>query len=417
MACRNRCVRLIGVLGTFFLVLLPALPAQKGSGGGGQQTGGSGGGGQQQQAGGSQSSSPSSGVYRVESDITALQASDNVAAEIAKEIGNEKVIIYDQPTFQNLEFYEAYSTEVSLFESAYTQIIQNGTGATLQDFAASATAAQTIVSSLAAMRSSTESSAQQTNIAVDTLTAQLAQHAAQVIVPKIFISGVAGMDDMTLPNLAGPPASKCSDVTNSVPAQLACLLKLRAQAAATNSQKFQDVDKLFQSFLGNLLGSSVASSVVTPTAPVAGGGGGGTTPTTTTQVSAPQNPGANSTAAPQTSVPIMSSVIIGRRIKQQLTNYTSCKASGGDGTKLLVLEFTAAGGAYRIRHNFWVEVFWTTPDPSFNGGAVATYMLIDPCTSLITKANTLRYMYGYGKPEKTLKLKSKANFTPTAEGK
>jgi hypothetical protein len=84
---------------------------------------------------------------------------------------------------------------------------------------------------------------------------------------------------------------------------------------------------------------------------------------------------------------------------------------------VLVLEFVAGGGAYRIRHNFWIEVFWTTPDPSFNGGAIATYMLIDPCTSLVIRANTLRYMYGYGKPEKTLKLKSRANFTPSVEAR
>jgi hypothetical protein len=420
MVCESGSVRFISVVWVLLAMVTPALTAQKGTGGGGQQTGGSGGGAQQQQAPGGQNGPSSTSVYRVESDMAALQASDNVAAEIATEIGSENLVVYDQPTFQNLQFYEAYSTEVGLFESAYSQIIKNSSGATLQDFAASATAAQTIISTLAAMRSSTETSAQQTNIAVDTLTAQLANHlgAGRVLDPKLFTGGAPGLDDLAPPDLTKLPASNCNLVSVSIPTQLTCLLSIRAQAATANPQKFQDVDKVFQSFLGNLLGSSVASSVVTPTAPVGGvGGGGAATPTTTTQVTAPQNPGSNNNAAPLTSVPIMSSVITGRRIKQQLSNFTSCSSSGGNGTKLLVLESTAAGGAYRIRHNFWVEVFWTTPDPSFNGGAVTTYVLVDPCTSSIIKANTLRYVYGYGKPEKTVKIKSRANFTPTVEGK
>jgi hypothetical protein len=417
MACRCRYMHLAHVLLTVAIFAIPtAFLGQKGSGSGGQQSTGSGAGGQQQASPG-QGASPSGGNYRVESDMAAVQAADNVAAQMALEIGNERVIVYDQPTFQNLQFYEAYSAEIGLFESAYRQIIAS-TGSTLQDFAASATAAQTIISTLAAMRSSTETSGQQTNITVDTLTAQLAHHliSGQVMLPKFFMNGVPGTNDLAAPNLATLPTINCNNVALSVPTQLACILQVRAQAANADPAKFQEVEKLFQSFLGNLLGSSVASSVLTPAAAPAPGAGGGTS-TTNTQIGAPQNPGSSNNATPLTSVPVMSSIVTGRRIKEQLSNSTTCPAFPSNGTKLLVLQFTAAGGAYRIRHNFWVEVFWTTPDPSFNGGAVVTYTLIDPCSSSIIKANTLRYLYGYGKPKKTIKLKSRANFTPTVETK
>jgi hypothetical protein len=83
--------------------------------------------------------------------------------------------------------------------------------------------------------------------------------------------------------------------------------------------------------------------------------------------------------------------------------------------QLLVLEATIAGGSSRIRHNFWVEVFYTTPTPSFNGGAVVTYLLIDPDSSYVTKSEVLRYMYNYGKFKNLKPVEKGGNFCPVGE--
>jgi hypothetical protein len=63
----------------------------------------------------------------------------------------------------------------------------------------------------------------------------------------------------------------------------------------------------------------------------------------------------------------------------------------------LVLEATAAGGGQRIKHNFFVEMFYTTPTPTFTGGAVVSYLLINPGDSTVVSAKVFRFTYGYGK--------------------
>jgi hypothetical protein len=37
-----------------------------------------------------------------------------------------------------------------------------------------------------------------------------------------------------------------------------------------------------------------------------------------------------------------------------------------------------AGGSSGVCHNFWVELFYTTPTRSFNARLIVTYYLIDP---------------------------------------
>lgn len=369
--------------------------------------------GQPQGAGQSPGSSPSqqgqpagsAAVYRIESDMLAYQAADVISAEIASEVKGQRLLVYDAPTFENLQFYEAYSAELSSFESGFS-LVSGGTGATLNDFAAAATAAQTIVSSLAAMRSSTEYGTQQTSLQVDALIAQLSSHLAgsgPTIVPKFLLETP---EDITFHQPV--TNSNCAALSKSIPDQLSCLLRIRAQAAAVpaNAQKFQDIDKLFQPFFANLLGVTVASSLIN---------GNGPQP----QGQAPVQPQAPATPSPNagsqlSAVPMLATVIMGHRLAAQM-DVPDCSTTKASGTKVLVVEATAAGGSYRIRHNFWVEVFWTTPSPSYNGGAIVTYLLIDPCTSTIVHSNTLRYMYDYGKFEKTKKLKSRANFTPAYE--
>lgn len=55
------------------------------------------------------------------------------------------------------------------------------------------------------------------------------------------------------------------------------------------------------------------------------------------------------------------------------------------------------GGSYRVLHNFWIELFWRTPRPAFNGGAVASYILFNPSDSTVAQARTLRFAYNYSK--------------------
>jgi hypothetical protein len=356
---------------------------------------------------GQPASSPA--VYRIESDMLAYQAADVISAEIASEVKGQRLLVYDAPTFENLQFYEAYSAELSSLESGFS-LVSGGTGATLNDFAAAATAAQTIVSSLAAMRSSTEYGTQQTSLQVDALIAQLSSHLAgsgPTIVPKFLLETP---EDITFHQPV--TNSNCAALSKSIPDQLSCLLRIRAQAAAVpaNAQKFQDIDKLFQPFFANLLGVTVASSLINGNGPQPQG-------QAPAQPQTPAQPQAPATPAPSSqlsAVPMLATVIMGHRLAAQL-DVPDCSTTKASATKVLVVEATAAGGSYRIRHNFWVEVFWTTPSPSYNGGAIVTYLLIDPCTSTIVSSNTLRYMYDYGKFEKTKKLKSRANFTPTYE--
>jgi hypothetical protein len=380
-------------------LLTTATAHGQGQTGGSPPGGGQNAGGQQQ---GQSSTAGAGATYRIQSDMLAYQASDVIAQRIAADVQNQRLVIYDGPTFENLQFYEAYTAALSAFESAYNQLSPGG-GSSLQDYSAVATAAQTIVNTLAAVRSSTEYGTQQTSLQSDALVSELAHHlsaSSTVIAPKLFLETP---NDLNFS--AAPPANNCSSVVNSVPDQLACILKIRGQKV--NAKGFADLDKIFQSFFANLIGVTVATSLAAQSSG-GGGGGGGTQPSP----AAPSVPSPSN--APQlNSIPLLATIIQGHRLATQLQT-PACGAGAGS-TKLLVLEATAAGGSYRVRHNFWVEVFWTTPSPSYNGGAVVTYLLIDPCSSAVIQSDTLRYMYDYGKFEHSKKLKSRANFTPINE--
>jgi hypothetical protein len=68
---------------------------------------------------------------------------------------------------------------------------------------------------------------------------------------------------------------------------------------------------------------------------------------------------------------------------------------------VLTVSVDAAGGDTRIKHWFWQELVMPTPKPTYNGGAVVSYMLTDKNGNWQT-GDMLHYMYDFSK------LKSKA---------
>jgi hypothetical protein len=387
---------------------------QKGSGGGGgggNSTTAGGGGGQtgpsgSAPGGNSSAATPSS---RIEASMLAYEASDRIAAHIADQVRGHKIYIYDSQTFTSIQAYEAYATTVSAFEMSFELFGSEGT----KPQSSFVTTAPVVQSLLTSLRSTAEYAGETVNLQSDPVIAQVAHHLGgdNVIIPK-FLLGPA--DDLqassvvtlraTISSSAGtivatPP---CADITRNVPDQLGCLLLVRneadvkAQASAQDSQKaaFADLDKLFQVFFGTLMGTSVnlKSSTGTPGGGAPGGGGDQTSPGPS---------GTNPTGNQSVSVPLLSQIIQGHRLKAQF--------SKDPNSRILVLEPTEAGGGSRIKHIFLVEIFWTTPTPTFTGGSIVTYLLINPTTSLVEKSEVLRFTVDYGKFHGH-KIKTPSNF-------
>ncbi len=329
------------------------------------------------QSGNGQSGSSSS---RQEIAIISYEASDEIATHIAQNVKGRRLVIYDAQAFAALQSYEAYAAIISTLETAFklgtTQ--QKSTGIVPLD------AAQTVVSTLASLRSSTEYGAGSVDPNLDVLTAQVINKLStpqSVFVPKFLL---LANDDLDSPAEGDIEDHDCADLDLGVPNQLACLMKVRDENR--QNQNFTDTDKLFQTFLGTIIGAS--STAKTPTLQAGGPDNNNPAPNNNQN-----NPAPNSNQNPGQANSPLALIIAGRRLKAQLIDPTKP-------TKLLVLEATAAGGGYRILHNFWVEVFWRTPTPAFNGGATVTYFLIDPSTSTVEKAEVLSYMYKYSKFQK-----------------
>jgi hypothetical protein len=83
----------------------------------------------------------------------------------------------------------------------------------------------------------------------------------------------------------------------------------------------------------------------------------------------------------------LSTIISGQQLRNNLSG----------NSQVLYVGFAAAGGSYRVLHNFWVELFYRTPAPAFNGGAVVSYILFNPSNSTVANARTLRFVYKYSK--------------------
>ena len=368
------CWRALLVFTLFLLIPSALLGQSKGSGGGSSQAGGTGGGNQGGGSGGGGTPSAngqpsSSSTSRIEASVMAYEASDKIAAHIAEQVKGMKLIIYDAQTFAALQSYDAYAVTVSTLEAAFTFGSDVKSVAGLPD-------AQTIISTLAMVRSSTEYATQPVDINLDALIAQVAHNlpSSTTLVPKFLLLENADLDS---PANSDIPDHDCADIDLNIPSQLACLIRVRAESQG--NPNFTATDKLFQTFLGSLLGnSSVAKS------PAAA-------PAATTTTDGVTNQNQNPSPAPA----LLPSIIVGRRLRAQLNPSDDNKRA-----RLLVLETTAAGGSYRLLHNFWVEVFWRTPTPAFNGGATVTYLLIDPFTSTVEKSEVLSYIFKYSKFKK-----------------
>jgi hypothetical protein len=534
MKTRHR-TRFTGQLG--ILVLLgswvcsaSAQSSQGGGGGAGGGGGGANGSGGSQAAGAQQEGSPSSAPSgRIEATMLAYDASEKIAEHIKGLVGGHRLYIYDSQTFASIQTYDSYAATVGTFETSFRLLTESAADAMhdvdeaksslasamatdsglsptlkpppptvgeaeakVQEAAPSANApagtsilgnpivsgVQTVVSTLAALRSSTEFAAQAVDFNTDALTAQVArQLPGSVVVPKMFL--FSSDDDLRAFDPHSLPGN-CSGLTETVPQQLGCLLKLRndlersvnqqsstvavmgtqvstlqsdigtvmahlpnaagsdkalgetfvrqareavdraaraIQSSKDSTSAFATIDKFFQGFFASMVGAaSASSSSQTPTnasktdgsnplaikitsgTPGANpnisvnlGSGNNPAPGNNTNPGSNPNPSpgaANANPNPGTSA--LPTIIQGRRLKLQLLD-------GHSDSRVLVLEATAAGGGSRIRHNFWVEVFYTTPDPAFTGGAIVTYMLLNPVTSTVESADVLRYDYTYGK--------------------
>lgn len=314
--------------------------------------------------------------------MIAFEASETIARHIANQVKGGRVLIYDNQTFNALQMYEAYAATISTLEIGFEMGGNNKSVTPLPD-------AQTIISTLAMVRSSTEYAPQTVDPNLNIVIAQLAHNLpSSVIFPKFLLFGT---DDLSAPDPTNVQDKNCADIALTVPAQLACLIRVRQESQ--NNSNFTNMDKLFQSFLGGLMG--VSSTAKTPKDPAA--------PDTANQPTSPQN--TNQNQAP-TTLPL-TLIIQGRRLKTQLID-----SKGSNRARLLVIEATATGGSYRLLHNFWVEVFWRTPTPAFNGGASITYFLIDPANSEIVQSEVLSYMYKYSKFKKLLAAPNPANSWP-----
>jgi hypothetical protein len=90
----------------------------------------------------------------------------------------------------------------------------------------------------------------------------------------------------------------------------------------------------------------------------------------------------------QSSQPTIATVLQGQQLSALLKKPNA---------RVLFLDFSSAGGNVRTLKNLWVEIFYTTPAPSFNGGAVVSYILFDPSSGKIEAARSLRKIYAYSK--------------------
>jgi len=419
-----------------FVVFSPSAPAQgstKGQGTGSKAdssdtTNASG------KAQNSKSDTPGSSQYFVEADMLAYEASARIATEIAVELGpaaKPKIVLYDQQSFANLEAYSGFRELVLIIENGYKAAKEEsavepaptpGVGLLATDIPGMV---KTAVDILGALRSTTDLASQKTDPQENALFAQVAQALTtkeyKVIIPKLILLEQPVKPEQQVENSGDkkePPAtsetpkkSSCAAISNTVAQALSCLLGERARAEAEskkNTEKLKPPDQdasgmtnpiltqtnnLLDQLLTSLIASSGKSQAASTTK-------GKLAPDTTSTQPAG---GGSQTSAPS----LLSSIISGHRLRTALD----------DDSKVLYVGFNAAGGSYRVLHNFWLELFYRTPTPAFNGGAVVSYILFNPENSTVEKAQTLRYMYKYSK-FKAKKLTAADNFSVrTSSGK
>lgn len=77
---------------------------------------------------------------------------------------------------------------------------------------------------------------------------------------------------------------------------------------------------------------------------------------------------------------------------------------------LLTVSVDAAGGDTKVTHFFWRELIMPTPSPSYNGGAVVSFLLTDQ-NGTFQDGGLLPWMYGFSK-WKSPKVPKKWDFSP-----
>lgn len=71
-------------------------------------------------------------------------------------------------------------------------------------------------------------------------------------------------------------------------------------------------------------------------------------------------------------------------------------SSLGTSFSILTVSVDAAGGDTKVTHFFWQELIMPTPSPSYNGGAVVSFLLTDPAGKF-QDGDILHYMYDFSK--------------------
>jgi hypothetical protein len=145
-------------------------------------------------------------------------------------------------TFGALQTYEAYAATVTTLEMALKMgAVQALDGGSL---------ASTVVSTLAALRSSTDYTTQPLDFSQDVLIAQVANHlvtdpATHVIVPKMLL-----LNPTDLQPSGEVDDENCSEIEKSVPEQMACLLNLRSEVATVPDYVVQALSIISRNRLG-----------------------------------------------------------------------------------------------------------------------------------------------------------------------
>lgn len=79
------------------------------------------------------------------------------------------------------------------------------------------------------------------------------------------------------------------------------------------------------------------------------------------------------------------------------------RALGDPNYDILTLSIDGAGGDTKVTHLFWRELFWPTPAPSYNGGAVVSFLLTDQGGNF-QDAGQLRFVYHFFKNKKVIEI-------------
>ena len=339
------------------------------------------------------STSNGSGQYFVEADMLAYEASARIARELADEMGsgnNDKIVLYDQQSFSNLQAYNAYIELVRVIASGYEASKKSALQPAPPPGALSLTgpdilsAVKTGVEILTALRSTTDLNGQKTEpqeIALFTQVSHaLSCRSYKVVIPKLVLI------DTTVP--PEPDMTNCTTPSNTVAGSLSCLLGKRASAEEASNKRSEanqngegkpanPILEEMNSLFNRLLDSLSISSGKSP---------GNDQTKNPSDVGATNPPGGSATVSGGTPS-LLSAIITGQQLRRNLEGKS----------KVLYIGFDAAGGSYRVFHNIFVEVFYRTPTPAFNGGAVASYILFDPSNSTVVKARTMRFTFSYSK--------------------